>query len=64
MRKSEAAIQPDMPDIAKRALNDPQAKLNWVGMSNLHQPLLLWLFYLSLNLLKSKQLLYQNHLEF
>ena len=41
MRKSEAAIQPDMPDIAKRALNDPQAKLNWVGMSNLHQPLLL-----------------------
>ena len=41
MRKSEAAIQPDMPDIAKRALSDPQAKLNWVGMSNLHQPLLL-----------------------
>ncbi len=41
MRKSEAAIEPEMPDIAKRALSDPQAKLNWVGMSNLHQPLLL-----------------------
>ena len=41
MRKSEAAIEPEMPDIAKRALSDAQAKLNWVGLSNLHQPLLL-----------------------
>ena len=30
---------PDMPDIANRALSEAQATLDWVGMSNVHQPL-------------------------
>lgn len=41
MRKSEAALRADMPDIANLALSEPQSTLNWVGMSNVHQPLLL-----------------------
>ena len=30
---------PNMPDIANRALSEAQATLDWVGMSNVHQPL-------------------------
>ena len=32
-------VTPDMPDIANRTLQSAQAKLDWVGMSNVHQPL-------------------------
>ena len=32
-------VTPDMPDIANRSLQSGQAKLDWVGMSNVHQPL-------------------------
>ncbi len=31
----------DMPDVASRPLRQPQGALDWVGMSRIHQPLLL-----------------------
>lgn len=40
MNKPFLASSGEMPDIASRELPDPESTLNWVGMSNLHQPLL------------------------
>ena len=40
MNKPELAIVSDMPDIASRELSQPQVTLDWVGMSGIHQPLL------------------------
>ena len=33
------ALVSDMPDIASRELRDPEGTLDWVGMSEVHQPL-------------------------
>ena len=40
MNKPELAHVADMPDIASRELRQPQVALDWVGMSSIHQPLL------------------------
>ena len=39
MSTAKLVSVPDMPDIANRALSEAQATLDWVGMSNVHQPL-------------------------
>ena len=39
MNKPELVAASDMPDIAGRELLQPQARLDWVGMSGVHQPL-------------------------
>ena len=39
MSTAKLVSVPDMPDIANRALAEAQATLDWVGMSNVHQPL-------------------------
>jgi len=40
MNNPELVQTSDMPDIASRALHQPQVGLDWVGMSSIHQPLL------------------------
>jgi GTP cyclohydrolase I len=40
MNKPELVAVTDMPDVASRALSIPEEKLDWVGMSDIHQPLL------------------------
>ena len=40
MNKPELAHVANMPDIASRELRQPQVALDWVGMSSIHQPLL------------------------
>ena len=40
MTKPELVASNDMPDIASRELHQPQVALDWVGMSEIHQPLL------------------------
>ena len=39
MNKPELVAQSEMPDIAMRELHNPQGTLDWVGMSDVHQPL-------------------------
>lgn len=39
MNKPELVSVNDMPDIANRELRNPQGTLDWVGMSQVHQPL-------------------------
>jgi GTP cyclohydrolase I len=39
MSTAKLVSVPDMPDIANRLLSEAQATLDWVGMSNVHQPL-------------------------
>ena len=39
MSTAKLVSVPDMPDIANRVLSEAQATLDWVGMSNVHQPL-------------------------
>jgi len=38
---SEAAFRVEMPDIAQRPLEQPGGTLDWVGMSEIHQPITL-----------------------
>ena len=40
MTKPELVSSNEMPDIASRELHHPQVALDWVGMSEIHQPLL------------------------
>ena len=40
MSKPELVAVSDMPDVASRELRQPQVALDWVGMSEIHQPLL------------------------
>ncbi len=40
MNKLELAAVSSMPDVASRELHQPQVALDWVGMSQIHQPLL------------------------
>ena len=40
MNKPELAAVSSMPDVANRELLQPQVALDWVGMSQIHQPLL------------------------
>ncbi len=40
MSKPELVISNDMPDVASRELRQPDVALDWVGMSDIHQPLL------------------------
>lgn len=40
MSKPELVIANDLPDVASRELRQPQLALDWVGMSDIHQPLL------------------------
>ena len=40
MSEPELVVANDMPDVASRELQKPQAALDWVGMSDIHQPLL------------------------
>ncbi len=40
MDKPELAAVSSMPDVANRELQQPQVALDWVGMSQIHQPLL------------------------
>lgn len=40
MNKPELIALPELPDIAKRELHQPHVTLDWVGMSDIHQPLL------------------------
>lgn len=40
MSKPTLVSTQDMPDIARRSFNEAQATLDWVGMSQVHQPLL------------------------
>ena len=40
MSEPELVVANDMPDVASRELRKPQAALDWVGMSDIHQPLL------------------------
>ena len=40
MSEPELVVSNDMPDVASRELHKPQAVLDWVGMSSIHQPLL------------------------
>ena len=40
MSKPTLVSSQDMPDIARRSLNEAQDTLDWVGMSHVHQPLL------------------------
>lgn len=40
MNKPELAAVSNMPDVANRELQQPQVTLDWVGMSQIHQPLL------------------------
>ncbi|MDP6375272.1 MAG: GTP cyclohydrolase FolE2 [Pseudomonadales bacterium] len=40
MNKPDLAVVSDLPDVASRELMQPQLSLDWVGMSNIHQPLL------------------------
>ncbi|MCZ6657813.1 MAG: GTP cyclohydrolase FolE2 [Gammaproteobacteria bacterium] len=40
MNKLELAAVSRMPDVASRELHQPQVALDWVGMSQIHQPLL------------------------
>ncbi len=40
MRSAEQISIAEMPDIANRTLAEAQSTLDWVGMSNVHQPLL------------------------
>ena len=40
MNKPELVQASELPDIASRALHHPQVALDWVGMSRIHQPLL------------------------
>ena len=39
MNKPELVSETDMPDVAMRELQNPQGALDWVGMSDVHQPL-------------------------
>jgi GTP cyclohydrolase I len=40
MNKPELVADYDLPDIASRELHQPHVTLDWVGMSDIHQPLL------------------------
>jgi GTP cyclohydrolase I len=40
MSKPTLVSSQNMPDIARRALGEPQDTLDWVGMSQVHQPLM------------------------
>ena len=40
MSEPELVVANNMPDVASRELRKPQAELDWVGMSDIHQPLL------------------------
>ncbi len=40
MNKPELALRYQMPDVASRELTRLQASVDWVGMSDIHQPLL------------------------
>ena len=40
MSEPELVVANNMPDVASRELHKPQAELDWVGMSDIHQPLL------------------------
>tara|TARA_B100000686_G_C16667773_1_gene904574 strand:- start:202 stop:1152 length:951 start_codon:yes stop_codon:yes gene_type:complete len=40
MNKPELIAVSDMPDVASRELQQPHETLDWVGMSDIHQPLL------------------------
>ena len=40
MSEPKLVVANDMPDVASRELQKPQAALDWVGMSDIHQPLL------------------------
>ena len=40
MNKPELIAVNDMPDVASRELQQPHVTLDWVGMSDIHQPLL------------------------
>ena len=40
MSKPTLVSTNDMPDVARRTFNDAQEALDWVGMSHVHQPLL------------------------
>ena len=40
MSKPTLVSSQNMPDIARRSLNEAQDTLDWVGMSHVHQPLL------------------------
>ena len=39
MNKPELVSETDMPDVAMRELLNPEGTLDWVGMSDVHQPL-------------------------
>ena len=39
MNKPKLVSETDMPDVAMRELQNPQGTLDWVGMSDVHQPL-------------------------
>ncbi len=40
MTKPTLVSSQNMPDVARRSMNEAQATLDWVGMSHVHQPLL------------------------
>ena len=40
MNKPELITSYDLPDVASRELHQPHVTLDWVGMSDIHQPLL------------------------
>lgn len=40
MNKPELIAVPDLPDVASHELHQPHVTLDWVGMSDIHQPLL------------------------
>ena len=40
MNKAELIKLDNMPDVARRELQMPHETLDWVGMSGIHQPLL------------------------
>lgn len=40
MNKAQLVLRQDMPDVASRELTQLQASIDWVGMSDIHQPLL------------------------
>ena len=40
MNKPELIAVNDMPDVASHELQQPHVTLDWVGMSDIHQPLL------------------------
>ncbi|MGD8417508.1 MAG: GTP cyclohydrolase FolE2 [Pseudomonadales bacterium] len=41
MSTPERALTSEMPDVARRPHSEPQGTLDWVGMSEIHQPILL-----------------------